>query len=97
MINNANSTPAGRVLVATVFVDTWLLFISRALSRAGYDVTIVTHVEAAWADHDHVDIMKYFRPNPFCRLVDFHDAATLNDTTFDFAIAGLRGSSGLDE
>jgi hypothetical protein len=93
------SAPAfcGRVLVVSFLLDTWLLFLSRALSRAGYEVTLVTQVEPLSENHDHSDIMKYFLPKPFCRLVDFKDASTLLETDYDFAIAGVRGTTSPDD
>jgi hypothetical protein len=84
----------GRVLIVSFRLDTWLLFISRALNRAAYDVTLVTHTDPSWEeDHDHRDILKYFLPDPFCRLVDFKDAAQIPETRYDFAVAGMRGMS----
>jgi hypothetical protein len=89
------SEPAccGRVLVVSSLLDAWLLFLSRALSHAGYDVTLVTNADASINDLDHRDILKYFLPNPFCRLIDFKDASPLPDTRYDFAIAGMHGST----
>src|ERR1700734_3284609 len=88
----------GRVLIVSFRLDAWLLFISRALSRAGYDVTLVTHTDPLWErDQDHRDILKYFLPNPFCRLIDFKDTAQISETRYDFAIAGMRGTSSPEE
>jgi len=84
----------GRVLIVSFRLDTWLLFIGRALSRIAYDVTLVTHTDALGEeDHDHRDILKYFLPNPFCRLIDFKDAARIPEIRYDFAVAGMRGMS----
>jgi hypothetical protein len=87
----------GRVVIVSFQLDTWLLFISRALTRAGYDVTMITNRDASREDLDHRDILKYFLPNPFCRLIDLKDASQMPETRYDFAVAGLRGASSPEE
>jgi len=94
---NPASLSGGRVLIVSRLLDGWLLFIARSLTSAGYDVTIVTNTDASVDDSDHRDILKYFLPNPFCRLIDFMDAPQLLEMRYDFAIAGLRGASPPEE
>jgi hypothetical protein len=97
MNNAVTSAPVGRVLVATVLVDAWQLFIARALSHAGYEVTIMTYLEPVPGDLDHKDIMKYFLPNPFCRIVDLKEKPKPPEARYDFAITGMRGITSPDQ
>ena len=87
----------GRVLIVSLLVDAWLVFIGRALTEANYEVTVVTSVETSHGNPDHFDVLKYFLPNPFCRLVDFQDAPAALNSSFDFAVVGLQGTDSPEE
>ena len=95
--HDVTSPQGSRVLVVTFRLDTWLLFISRALSRMAYDVTIITHTADSPDDPDHNDILKYFRAHPFCRMADFQETSSLPVANYDFAVTGLRGISSPEE
>jgi Exostosin family len=95
--NTTASAPASRILIVAYRLDTWLLFISRSLSRLAFDVTIITHKATSFDDPDHNDILKHFSTAPFCRLVDFQEISSLPVASYNFAIVGLRGISTPEE
>jgi hypothetical protein len=87
----------GRVLIAASLLDAWLLFLARVLSRAGYEVNLVTDLDPSLKDPDHGDVLKYFLPNPFCRLTDLKEAAAAPGTAYAFAILGVRAAYSPEE
>jgi hypothetical protein len=74
-----------------------LVFFAQTLTRAGYDVTLVACLDASVTDADHRDVLKFFLPAPFCRLLDWDDAASVSGAPYEFAIAGLHGASTAEE
>ena len=91
------SASHGRVLIVTELLDSWLAFYARALTDAGYDVTLVSKLDPSVQEHDHLDVLKYLLPAPFCRVIDLKEKSEISKVDYDFAIVGLKGSSPLNE
>lgn len=78
-----------RVIVLSLFVDQWLLILSRTFAMRGHEVLIVTNQEPHLGDSDHEDTLVRFRGFPNTRMLSI-------DTTLpelcDLLICGFMPS-----